>query len=204
MSFEKGQIFEYEFSERKVINIKESKIIRGDHRAVVLHKRETPYNTVLIAPITKASILKLNGKIPSNYVELSARDYPFILEEDSYINLDMIIAVDKKELEIFERFNKKITGILKTHDLYKLDFKIALTYELNRFNQTEFAKELNKEVENIIQFIDEEIKLEIKQLFSKIEDKGVLEQIIIIIDKLISALETSYRKEIQDGKYINN
>lgn len=192
MFYKKGKIVEYDFPKLNEC----SKVLYGNHRAVVLHSRETPYKTILIAPITSLEALKKSGKIPENYLELKRKDYPFAIEHDSYINLDMIISVDEKELEELERYMKKINVSLNDEDLYKLDFRIALTYELQDFFKTEKENELKEEVSNIVEYIDTTIKDKVKKIKQLIKDEELLKLIIDIIDNdLIDVLKNTYKNE---------
>lgn len=174
MKFKKGQIVHYEFPK----GIKNENVLFGEHDAVILFSRETPYKTILLAPITSADSLKKVGKIPKNYVELKLDDYIGILEHDSYINLDMIFPVDELAIDELEAFNKKIVKYLEPIDSQMLDYKIALTYELQKYLQ----EQINKEVETIVEYIDTEIKEKIKKALEVIEDKQILKTIMYIID----------------------
>lgn len=202
MSYKKGQILTYTFPERETNEIESTSVIKDYHRVVVLHKRETPYDTVLIAPITKASSLSSKDKIPANYVELLQIDYPVILDEDSYINLDMTLPVDKEELKMFKKYDKPVNGCLNEPDLYQLDLKITLTYELNKYIKTELAKAITKEFENVVQFIDENIKVRVSQLVSKIDNPEISQEVVEVISYLISSLKKSYIKLIKENCYI--
>ena len=194
MSYQKGQILTYHFPERTVRRLKKSNIIVEYHRIVVLHKRQTPYNTVLIAPITKASALKSKSQIPSNYVELSKSDYPHILEEDSFINLDMTMPVDEKELNKLEKYGKNLSGKLHEGDAYQLDYKITLTYELSKFIQNELSNELHKEFENVVEFIDIDIREKIREIVMKTNDITLVKDIIEVLDHLVLSIKKSYLK----------
>ena len=85
MRFKKGQIITYTFPSRSTKKTERSSVIESYHRSIVLHNRETPFKTILNAPLTKATSLKNKSSIPSNYVELKKADYPFVLNEDSFI-----------------------------------------------------------------------------------------------------------------------
>lgn len=202
MNFEKGQIITYTFPSRPIEKAEKSNVIEKYHRAVVLHKRETPFKTILIAPITKAASLKDKGIIPSNYVELNKADYPFALEEDSYINLDMTMPVDDVELVELGKGSYKISAKLEEFDLYQLDYKITLTYEINKFLNTELALKINEEFESVITFIDEEIKVKIEQVLQSINNPKILAEVIGLIDLLLSQIKENYIKpSVERGKY---
>ena len=203
MSYHKGQVLTYYFPGRTVKKLKKSNIITEYHRIVVLHQRETPFNTVIIAPITKASSLKTKSGIPSNYVELLKSDYPIVLDEDSYINLDMTMVVDLAELNKFEKHRKNITVILKEPDLYQLDYKITLTYEMNKYIKTELAIELHREFSNIIQFVDTEIRERVTNVIKKIENIELAKEIIEIVDYLTLSIKKEYIKNnIKKNSYV--
>lgn len=203
MNFKKGQIITYNFPIRPTQQIGKSHVIEDFHRAVVLHSRGTPFNTVLIAPITSAKSIKEKNRIPSNYVEIKKADYVMALDYDSYINLDMTMPVDEKELQDLEKGSFKIKGILNEFDLYQLDYKITLTYELNKYLNTEFASELNKEFENVIYFIDKEIKLKIEQILRTVNNQEVFEEIIDLIDYLLNQIRENFIiSKVKQGQYI--
>ena len=187
MGYKRGQILIYTYPENEASNI-----INGYHRVVTLHKRETPYNTILIAPITSAESLNVKDKIPSNYVKLLETDYPFVLDHDSYINLDMTISVDEEEINVLERYNKTITATLNDLDLYQLDYKITLTYELNRYLENEYSKRITLEFENVITYIDESIKSRIADIILKSNSPDLLNDVIAVIDDLVNQLKTTY------------
>lgn len=183
MGYNKGQILFYEFPEKD-----SSKVINGFHRVVVLHSRETPYKTILVAPVTSSEGLNSKNKVPSNYVSLLVKDYPFALDHDSFINLDMTMPIDEYDLKCLEKFNKKIKAELTSIDMYQLDYKIALTYELNKYFETQISLELK----NVVKYIDENIKVRIEDILAKVSDEKLIEDIIGIIDDLISELKENY------------
>jgi uncharacterized protein YifN (PemK superfamily) len=192
MGYKKFEILTYTYPETKVTDLEESKIIKDYHRVVVLHSRETPYRSILVAPITKASKLAARHKIPANYVPLKQEDYPGILDEDSYINLDMIRAVDSDELDRLERYGKTFHKSLEDFDQWNLDYKITLTYELGKYLKREFDTQLEEEFANVITYIDENIKTRVTELLSKIDDKSTADSIISIIDELIESLRQQF------------
>lgn len=186
MKFKKGQIVKYSFPK---IEGNENVIV-GEHSAVVLFSRETPYRTILIAPITTAQALKDENKIPQNYVELDYNNYLGVLEHNSYINLDMIFPVDDKEIEVLEKYSKKIEKFLDTDDLEQLDYKIALTYELQKY----LNKQVNQEVKTIVEYIDTSIKDKIKKALEVIENEDIMNTIMYIIENdLIKELKSTYK-----------
>lgn len=185
MKYKKGQIVEYDFP--KINN--NNDVLEGEHKAVVLHSRETPYKTILIAPITSAEALKRNDKIPKNYVELKVDNYLGILRHDSYINLDMIFPVDEVEIAELERYSKKIYKELISEDQFELDFKLTVTYQLEKF----LAKQVSSEVENIVEHIDTNVKSKIQEALNVIQDEEVMRVITYIIENdLIKVLKEEY------------
>ncbi len=192
MRYCKGQILVYHFPKRTVKKLKKSNVIEEFHRVVVLHKRETPYKTVLVAPITKATSLSSKGNIPSNYVQILKSDYSAILDEDSYINLDMIMVVDFDDMDKYERYGKSVNVSLNIPDLYQLDYKLALTYELNEYFKFETEKEIQQEMENIVEYIDVDIRNKLRDIITKITDKDVIKDIIEVIDTLVNSIKTNY------------
>lgn len=188
MAFKKGQILNFEYEIKK-----NSKVIEDVHRVVVLYSRETPYKTVTIAPITSLESLKTKKKVPSNYLELKAKDYPFLLEHDSYVNLDMILTVDGKDLEQYERRGIKISANLEPLDLKSLDYKLALTYELQEFVKEEQDKEVKSEVKNIIEYIDTDIREKVNNIFDILNDPAAVKLLQDLIDvDLIGQLNKAY------------
>lgn len=196
MNYKKGQILTYEFPPRPieevrnnkvVINYNKSKVIRNYHKVVVLHTRTTPFRTILIAPITSAE--SLAGSIPANYVELKQTDYPFVLDKDSYVNLDMTMPVDEYELDELERFNKKIEANLNPQDQYQMDFRIYLTYELESY----FQESLRDELANVVEYIDVDIREKVNNIIKKIQDPEIVQLLMDIIDNdLIGVLKETY------------
>lgn len=185
MKYKKGQIVEYDFP--KINN--NNDVLEGEHKAVVLHSRETPYKTILIAPITSAEALKRNDKIPKNYVELKVDNYLGVLKHDSYINLDMIFPVDEVEIAELERYSKKIYKELISEDQFELDFKLTVTYQLEKF----LAKQVSSEVENIVEHIDTNVKSKIQEALNVIQDEEVMRVITYIIENdLIKVLKEEY------------
>ncbi|MFB9974569.1 hypothetical protein ACFFJF_11470 [Allobacillus sp. GCM10007489] len=194
MFFRKGSIITYTFPPRPTEHIDNSKVIRNYHRAVVLHKRKTPFKTVLIAPITKAISLKQRKEIPSNYVELKKENYPLVLVEDSFINLDMTMPVDEVELQNLTRGITKIDASLNEEDLNQLNYKITLTYELSNYIRHELNHELNREFNNVITLIDRVIKPEIEDILLTKKDKDSLIEVEKILDFLIDEIKLNYIK----------
>ncbi|HEY5588013.1 MAG TPA: type II toxin-antitoxin system PemK/MazF family toxin [Candidatus Paceibacterota bacterium] len=196
MGYKKGQLLTYDFPKRKTAIIKDSKVLCEFHRVVVLHQRPTPYDVVLVAPITKASSLSTKGSIPPNYVSLKKDDYPMFLDVDSYINLDMIIPVDLNELQDFYKGTSKIkiNATLNDLDLIELDYKIVITYELDKLIKKEVSESLEYEFLNVITFIDKNIKEKIRKIVSKVNDYGLLNEIFDVLDTLINEIKENYIK----------
>ncbi|MBY6838863.1 type II toxin-antitoxin system PemK/MazF family toxin [Clostridium botulinum] len=185
MKFKKGQIIEYSFPQIQG----NDKVLTGKHKAVVLFSRDTPHRTALIAPITSAESLKENNKIPQNYLELKLNNYIGVLDHDSYVNLDMIFPVDDKEINELKKYNKKLEKTLIDYDLEQLDYKIALTYELQKY----LKKQINNEVKTIVEYIDINVKEKIKKALVVIEDKTIFDTIMYIIEHdLIGELKEIY------------
>jgi uncharacterized protein YifN (PemK superfamily) len=189
VSFKKGDIFTWELPEREVKKAQKSGVLNDYHRVVVLHTRQTPYKVFLIAPITSADSLKKIGKVPTNYVELQQDDYPFILDHTSYINLDMTMPVDEDELQQLERWDKKIEGSLTTLDLFKLDQKISMTYELIDY----FDDQLARQFKTVHEYINENIKEQIKDTLNNSGNANAVDSVMEILDKqLLDLIKTEY------------
>lgn len=197
MGYKKGEILYYKYPIRKTENINKTGVIYGNHRSIVLHHRETPFNTVLVAPITKATSLKDKNKIPSNYLKLLFEDYPCALDEDSFINLDMTMVVDELDLIKLNKSSKIISAILNPSDLYQLDYKITLTYELNKYFENELNRELVREFNDVIEYIDIDIREQIENLISNVKDKEMVSDIFNIINSLIDTLKNTYIKKFK-------
>lgn len=205
MNYKKGGILTYDFPPRlieeiennkTIKNYKKSNVINDYHRVIILHTRTTPYNIILVAPITSADKLALKNKIPENYVKLNQADYPGVLDKDSFINLDMIMPVDEEELQQLERYNKKFKADLNADDLYKLDYKIALTYELQAYLATEVDKDLKQEFANIVEYIDVDIREKVTEIIRRIQDPEICELLLEIIDNdLVGVLSSTYLKK---------
>jgi|GEM_PF-2135098 len=202
MNYKKGQILTYTFKPRVIEEIKNNKIVKNYeksnvitdfHRVVVLHTRETPFRTVLVAPITSAGSLNVKASIPTNYVEIAYNDYPGVLDHDSYINLDMIMPVDEDELDELERFSKKFEANLDSSDIYKLDYRLTLTYELQDFFASEVDSELKQEIENVVEYIDKDIREKVNEIIKKIKEPEIKELLNEIIDNdLVGVLKAQY------------
>lgn len=205
MGYKKGDIFYYDFPERETKKIEKTRVIKEKHPVVVLHTRTTPHKTVLVAPITEPKGLIKNNKVPANYVLLKKDSYPLLLTKDSYINLDQIMAIDEAELNSVERGIMKVTGRLIEIDLYQVDFKIMLTYELQRYFENEKALDNNGYAEAIIQHIDINVKGDIEELLDKhkIESVEERESFLAIMDSLIEILRKYYVVEnAVEGQYL--
>lgn len=186
--FKRGEILTYDFKSEKG-----SKVIDGYHRAVVLHKRETPYRTIMIAAITSSTQLKSKGKIPNNYLELSKDDYPLVLDKDCYVNLDMVATVDGDRLNYLERYGKKYNVVLNKKDLEKLDYKLALTYELQAFVKRETDEAVKSEMNNIIEYIDTDIREKVEKIMEILSDEVAVSLLQELIDKdLIEEIKENY------------
>lgn len=192
MSYTKGDILFFEFIQQPTYSIEKTGVIHGSHRCVVLHSRSTPYKTILVAPITSLSSLKKGSRIPNNYVEVLQKHYPIILDYDSYINLDMIMPIDENELKTFEKSGIKVTAQLNDPDLYNLDYKLAITYEMNKFFKNEVDKTIQSEMSNIITFIDKEIREKISSIVSKVDNIEIMNEIISVIDFLVNEMKINY------------
>lgn len=194
MEYKKGQLLTYSFPQRQTTNVINSKVIRDFHRVVVLHKRQTPYHTILIAPITEANSLGSKNNIPPNYVKILKEDYPMFLDEDSYINLDMTMPVDESELMPLTKgiSRIKLNGVLNPQNLVDLDYKMLITYELDSYVNQEVNKQIGTEMDNIIEYISTDTKQQIISLFDNVSEKGTLKLVLAIIDNLISELKTNY------------
>ncbi|AEB77341.1 type II toxin-antitoxin system PemK/MazF family toxin [Clostridium botulinum] len=194
MRFKKGQIVYYSFP-TKTKN--KTKVLFGEHMAVVLHSRETPYRTLLIAPITSLENLKKSNKIPENYLKLEVSKYSSFLKHDSYVNLDMIISVDGNKIDAIEINSKKINAHIDEQDEKKLDYKIALTYELQKYFNDEHNKEMKQEINNILEYIDINIKEKVKMIKGISKNEELLSLIFDIIDNdLVNILKDNYLQPI--------
>lgn len=197
MNYVKGQILTYHFPQRKLSRfskLSKSNVIEKYHRVVVLHSRGTPYNTVLVAPVTKATGKVSNNSLPSNYVEMGKIHYAEVLEFNSYINLDMCMPVDENELKKYKKYNKSVDCHLKDFDMEQLDYKLVLTYELSKYIKTNLESELNKEFEMVVELIDNDIKNRIISILEKIEDIEIKKEVLDVINYLLSEIRTTYLK----------
>mgnify|MGYP001583191711 CR=1 FL=1 len=205
MGYKKGDIFNYAFPERETKKIEKTRVIKDEHPVVVLHTRQTPHKTVLVAPITEPKNLIAIDKVPANYVFLKKENYPMALTKDCYINLDHIMVIDEVELENIERNGMKVKGRLIEVDLYQVDFKLMLTYELQDFFKNEKALDNNEEIKAVIQHIDINIKKDIEHLLDKhnIEKQSDREDFLSIMDDLISIIQKYYVVEdAKEGIYL--
>lgn len=205
MGYKKGDIFYYDFPKRETKNTVKTRVIKDKHPVVVLHTRKTPYKTVLVAPITEPKTLVKNDKVPSNYVFLKKDNYPLLLTKDCYINLDHIMAIDEDELDRVKRNGMKVHGKLIEVDLYQVDFKLMLTYELQNYFKNEKALDNNAYAKAIIQHIDINIKNDIEALLDKhsIESKEERESFLSIMDSLVDILRKYYVVDnAVEGQYL--
>jgi len=197
---ERGTILDYDFP-AIIKDQKASKVLQGTHRAVVLHKRGTPYNTILIAPITKSQALKGTGKIPANYVELKKDKYPVMLTDDCYINLDMIIPVDEEFLDKHTINNGtiKVNCKLDDYDLWRMDYRLSLTFEMGKFINTEVADE----IKSIVEYIHDTKEERIKSLLGEQNDPKVI-AVINELNQMLEEICTAIREEYLNKEPIYN
>lgn len=204
MGYKKGDIFYYSFPERETKFKDKTRVIKNEHPVVVLHTRETPNKTVLIAPITEPKNLIDKDKVPENYVLLKYDEYPFALTKDCYINLDQIMVIDEDELEVIERKGFRIVAPLNKIDLYKLDFRLMLTYEMQNYFENEKTLEKNNDINTIIQHIDINVKQDIESLLDKHKIKNLQdrEEFLFVMDELINILKKYYIDDnAKEGTY---
>ena len=188
MGFKKGQILKFKFPAKE-----DSRVIEDWHKVIVLFSRNTPYRTETIATITSLKSLASQGKVPSNYLKLSAEDYPFVLDHDSYVNLDMIITIDGDDLEKLEAYGREYNAFLQKFDCEALDYKLALTYELQSFVEKENGKAIKTEVENIIEYIDTDVRDKVNKIMDILNDPIAVKLLQDLIDiDLITILKKEY------------
>lgn len=184
-NLKKGQILNLNIK----LKSKDSKILSGEHRVVVLHQKPSPYNIVIVAPITTAESLKKRNKIPDTYVKLDENDYLGILEHESYIMLDAIMSVDLLELENYIKSNKVINANLNDEDLFKLDAKIILKFELDKV----VNRLVEENVKEVISYIDDYIKIAIEKLHNIIQDKETLNKTVDTFGSFIIDIKKQYK-----------
>lgn len=188
MSFKKGQILQFNFPSKE-----DSNVIEDWHKVIVLYSRSTPYRTETIAPITSLSSLASRRKVPSNYLKLNAEDYPFVLDHDSFVNLDMIMTVDGEDLERLRAYGREYKASLNASDAEELDYKLALTYELQSFVSKENGKAVKHEVENIVKYIDSDVRKKVNSIMKLLNDPVAVKLLQDLIDiDLIEEIEKVY------------
>lgn len=187
IKLKKGQFCKYDFKKYD----KESKLLDGKHFAVILHTTNTPYNVALVAPITKAEALKSRDQIPDTYVELKCEKYNAVLTCDSYIDLDMILAVDLDNLECIYKGSLRVDSSLDNDDLVELDIKLVLKYELDKH----FQNAITEEVKTIVEYIDDYIKNAIEKVTEIIKDSETLQQITNILISMVKEIKELYKIE---------
>lgn len=188
LSYSKGSILRYNFPEKITKNKEASKILKGSRMCVILHKRETPYNTVLIAPITRLVSLKSRQNPPINYVELKKDDYPIALTDDCYINLDMTTVVDESDLNAeIKQGVFKVTCPLKNPELYKLDLGLTKTFEMERFLNTEKAVEIR----TIVEYINHLNENSIMPILAS-QDENRMQKVSEMLNNLTKDIEKEY------------
>lgn len=192
--FDKGRILKFDFG--KISYDDKSRVIKEKRPVVVLHSRQTPYKTVTIAPITKSESLKERGQIPLNYVPLKTDDYAMAITVDSFINLDMVATVDEENLEHFELIHTEVAIKLTPNDLKELDYNLAATYELQGFVKEIVSEELASEMEDIIEYIDDEIREKVETIKSLLEDETTKRLLTDLLEHdLLETLNKNYLKE---------
>lgn len=187
MGYKKGQILNFDFPFKQ-----DSKVIGFEHRVIVLYSRTPPYNTITIAPITSLDSLVQKNKVPINYLKLQKENYPFVLDHDSYINLDMIMTVDGKDIEAYEIKGMRVSSSLTKLDLEDLDFRLALTYELQSFVEKEVHAEVTNEVNNIVEYIDTDVRAKVNKIMDILNDPAAIR----LLDELINI---DLVKSLRDG-----
>lgn len=191
MELKKGSIVKFDFG--KVRCAEDSKMIKKKRRAVVLHTEDTPYKLVTIAPITKAKSLEHQGLLPNTYIKLEVSKYPTALTCDSYIDLDMTTTVDEEALVYLELFENEYVPNLSLEDLERLDYGIALKFELQSFIAQKVDDHLRNEIGNIVQFIDRDIRKKAISMVDIIQDKTATQYFLDILQNdLIKELKDTY------------
>ena len=80
------------------------------------------------------------------------------------------MTVDGKDLERLRAYGRGYKAFLNASDAEKLDYKLALTYELQSFVSKENEKEVKHEVENIVQYIDSDVREKVNSIIKLVND----------------------------------
>ena len=194
MELKKGSIVKFDFE--KVRCADDSKMIKKKRRAVVLHTEGTPYKLITIAPITKAEALEQQGKLPDTYIKLEADKYPTALTCDSYIDLDMATTVDEEALAYLELFENEYVPNLTQEDLDRLDYGIALKFELQSLMARTVDEHLRNEISTVVQFIDRDIRKKVISMMDILQDDTATQCFLDILDNdLVKGLKDTYLGE---------
>lgn len=194
MELKKGSIVKFDFE--KVRCAEDSKMIKKKRRAVVLHTEGTPYKLITIAPITKAEALEHQGKLPDTYIKLEVAKYPTALTCDSYIDLDMVTTVDEDELVFLELFENEYVPNLHPEDLARLEYGIALKYELQSFIKKTVDAHVKNEISTVVNYIDQDIRKKVISMVDIMQDDTAVKYFLDIIDNdIVKGLKDTYLGE---------
>lgn len=149
--FERGQVFFVDFANERPIPGRDSRLIRGPHRVVVLFPSSFPRNTVVVVPISSLYDSSNNKKQTiSSDVELYARDYPNgLISEDSFIMTNQITSVTRSRLE-------RCIGNITPKDMVKLDIQLISTLSLNDTIQAMIEQEVNNRLSELGVIVEDE------------------------------------------------
>ncbi|MFI2858788.1 type II toxin-antitoxin system PemK/MazF family toxin [Paenibacillus sp. JSM ZJ436] len=142
-NFQRGEVFFVHFSGEHPLAGRPSRILRGDHRAVVMFDSTFPRNTVVVIPISSLYESSGEQKITiSSDVIIRAADYPGMIDRDSFIMVNQIQSVTRSRLE-------RLVGIVNPKDLTKIDIQLISTLSLSETIQQIIEHEVIKRLEEL-------------------------------------------------------
>lgn len=149
-SFERGQVFFVRFDGERHIDGRPSRVLRGDHRAVVLFNSTFPRNTVVVLPIS--SLCEPDGtekQTISSDVILDADNYRGMIREDSFIMTNQIQSVTRNRLE-------RHVGEINELDMIKVDLQLISTLNLEETIQGIVESEVDRRIEELGYVLEED------------------------------------------------
>jgi len=137
-SFKRGEIFNVDFGGEKKKIKRDSCVISGTHRAIVLFDSEFPRNTVVVLPITSLFNKKgIRKKTIMTDVILKKKEYIGQLSKDSFVMTNQVQSVTRNRLE-----DKK--GELTPIDMFKVDLQLIETLSLKETIQNLVEEQVEK------------------------------------------------------------
>ena len=155
----------------------------GAHSWVILHSYTHPLNTYLIAPITSEEGYK------DTSVKLLQKDYPDILEHDSYVDLRAITAVNPEHWRKVKGLDSNKKNTIELHYVPALSPKDRVKVDLAAIVALELGSVVNGLVEHerkkITNTLKEELEHTLEHILEAVDDAGTRETIKNLFEALM-------------------